>query len=306
MNTELVKYDAACTALAEARTTDEVKLIRDKAEAMRAYARQAKNKRMEVDAAEIRLRAERRLGELIKLQKETVGLAQGKRTDLVPEAHHVGKPTLADAGIDKKLSSRAQKLAAVPDDKFEETLGEWRERIEFENERVTTSLLLAGGHRTIGTGENEWYTPSQYLEAARRVMGSIDLDPASTPSANERVKALRFFTKDDDGLSKDWSGNVWLNPPYSQPLIQQFVEKLVSENFNQAILLTHNFTDTKWFHLAASACSAICLTRGRIKFVNETEDKASPTCGQAFFYFGDRRNEFTAEFRNTGLIVGVV
>src|SRR5690606_23443592 len=71
--TSLTKYDAACRALAEAKATDEVKSVRDKAEAMRVYAHQAKNRQLEIDAAEIRIRAERRLGELIVEQKETVG-----------------------------------------------------------------------------------------------------------------------------------------------------------------------------------------------------------------------------------------
>ncbi len=53
-------------------------------------------------------------------------LAQDERTDLVPQGNHVDLPTLAEAGIDKKLSSRAQKLAAVPEDQFEGMLGEWR------------------------------------------------------------------------------------------------------------------------------------------------------------------------------------
>ncbi len=89
---------------------------------MRAYARQAKNRELEVDATEMGFRAERRLGELIQTQKETVGLAKpgpkiGSKTD--PNY----QPTLADAGISKKLSSRAQKMAAVPEDKFEGMLG---------------------------------------------------------------------------------------------------------------------------------------------------------------------------------------
>ena len=56
----------------------------------------------------------RRLGELIRAQKETVGLAQGRRSDLLPNGKEVHRPTLKEAGIDHKLSSRAQKLAAVP------------------------------------------------------------------------------------------------------------------------------------------------------------------------------------------------
>jgi N6-adenosine-specific RNA methylase IME4 len=144
----LVKYEAACQALAVAKTVDEAKDIHDKAEAMRAYARQAKNKVLEVDAAEIRMRAERRLGELIKAQKETVGLnkgAQGLGTaDKVQSQRGTAPPTLAEAGIDKKLSSRAQKLAAVPEDRFEDMVGDWRGRVEQETERVTVSLLREG------------------------------------------------------------------------------------------------------------------------------------------------------------------
>ena len=70
---------------------------------------------------------ERRLGEMIRAQKESVGLADGG--DAQRTRFHKGtesRPTLADAGIDKKLSSRAQKLAAVPEEKFESMLGEWR------------------------------------------------------------------------------------------------------------------------------------------------------------------------------------
>ncbi len=133
----LIRYEAARRALIEAKSVDEVKDIRDKAEAMRAYAHQAKNRQLEVDAAEIRMRAERRLGELIVAQKETVGLNTGTAGKGRPslgganeEPPKDTRPTLAEAGIDKKLSSRAQKLAAVPKDEFEGLLSQWRERAE--------------------------------------------------------------------------------------------------------------------------------------------------------------------------------
>lgn len=87
------------------------------------------------------MRAERRLGEPIAAQKETVGLNAGARgigKSGVPPKH----PTLSDAGIDKKLSSRAQKLAAVPEDRFEGMLGEWRapNRLTFLGKRRTPTL----------------------------------------------------------------------------------------------------------------------------------------------------------------------
>ena len=70
--TALIKYEAACLALAECKAVDEVKSWVDKAAAMHAYGRMAKDKTLEVDAAEIRIRAERRLGELIAAQKASL------------------------------------------------------------------------------------------------------------------------------------------------------------------------------------------------------------------------------------------
>src|SRR6266446_1690845 len=108
---ELTRYDAACVALAAAKSIDEVKNVRDIAMAMKLYARQAKNKDLEADAFEVRKRAEHRLGEMLATQKATVGLATGgqpyqQRKSTGTRAEPVAwppAPTLAEAGIDKKL-----------------------------------------------------------------------------------------------------------------------------------------------------------------------------------------------------------
>jgi phage N-6-adenine-methyltransferase len=161
-------------------------------------------------------------------------------------------------------------------------------------------------HRAQGTGENEWYTPAQYLDAARELLGGFDIDPATSDAAQARVKAAQWFTKDDDGLAQEWKGKVWLNPPYSQPLIHQFVAKLVEEveagNVTEAVMLTHNYTDTGWFHLAERAASNICFTRGRIRFEGADGSFASPTQGQAFFYFGPRGGAFRQAFQQWGFV----
>ena len=162
-------------------------------------------------------------------------------------------------------------------------------------------------HRAQGTGENEWYTPEQYIEAARELLGEIDVDPASSELAQKTVKAGRFFTIEDNGLEKEWNGKVWLNPPYAQPAIQDFIRKTVAEfeagRMSEGVVLTHNYTDTKWFHIAAKAASAICFTRGRIGFLSPEGKKAAPTQGQAFFYFGSRREDFADSFCGFGFVM---
>lgn len=147
MSTALIRYDEACQAIARAKTVDVAAKIRNSAEAMRAYAKVAKNRELEIDAAEIRIRAERRIGELIVGQRRTVGLAKGKRTDLGSSSTQVDdRPTLAEAGIDKNLANRARRLEAV--ELFEELIAEWRARLDRDRDRVTTNLLREGDRET--------------------------------------------------------------------------------------------------------------------------------------------------------------
>lgn len=157
------------------------------------------------------------------------------------------------------------------------------------------------------TGDEESYTPAKYIESARKVLGVIDLDPASNTQAQETVKASTYYTIEDDGLTKDWSGKVWMNPPYTARIINKFMDKIidgyVSGNITEAIVLTNNNTDTTWFHEGAAVASAICFTAGRISFYKEDGERSSPTNGQLFFYFGNDINKFKNEFSQHGLVM---
>src|SRR5688500_5052704 len=109
---------------------------------MRHYAKQMKNKQLEIDATEIRIRAERRWGQLYKEGQELGIIARHARPIKVDLDDLYQNPlTLESLGVTKDQSSRAQKLASVPEATFEGMLGEWRERVNRENERVTVNLL---------------------------------------------------------------------------------------------------------------------------------------------------------------------
>jgi hypothetical protein len=198
MTGELVKYSAACSALAACVRVDEAKGIRDKAEAMRVYAQQANNRELEISAAEIRLRAEYRLGELIKAQKETVGLNAGSRGAGRPvkkggsakAAPKDTRPKLADVGISQKLSMRSQRLAGQTPTQFARRLLAWRQQAEASAERVSVDLMR-----------------DQDKKAARakreRVMGGLQLAMPKGKAGVLYVDVPRKFIRHSDVTGMD-------------------------------------------------------------------------------------------------------
>jgi len=135
-------------------------------------------------------------------------------------------PTYSASCVERYLSI-ASELAKIPDPEVRTQV--WQQVNEeaiTENIPVTAKFIqqvandeVRYNHRAQGTGDNEWYTPTVYVEAARQVLGEIELDPASSEIAQRVVQAVDYFTIDLDGLKQPWFGKVWLNPPYAQPAI---------------------------------------------------------------------------------------
>jgi N6-adenosine-specific RNA methylase IME4 len=145
----LVRYDAACRALAEAKAVDEVKNILDVAVAMAAYARQAKNRDLEADAVAIRMRATRRIDELRRAQAQTVGLATGGEhggragIDGVRKTPSIVRPTLAMQGIGKNLAKQARVLGALSDSEFEQAVADARDAAARVFRNVVNAATIA-------------------------------------------------------------------------------------------------------------------------------------------------------------------
>lgn len=161
-------------------------------------------------------------------------------------------------------------------------------------------------HQQITSSESvEWYTPPQYVEAAREVMGGIDLDPATCDVANEKVKAETYYTQADDGLAKEWAGRVWMNPPYGKACAA-FIAKLLQDyeagRVQEAVILVNsNSNDTEWFRPLWD--HTLCFSYGRVNFWNEEEQENGPTHGSCFVYLGKNTEAFKAAFGRFGAVV---
>lgn len=149
----------------------------------------------------------------------------------------------------------------------------------------------------------EWYTPAPIVEAARQLMGGIDLDPASCEQANEVVQATRFYTAADDGLKQPWSGKVFLNPPGGRGQVKAFWSKLTehwrNREVEQAIWIGYSLEQLQtlqgcmpWSPLDFS----ICVPKRRISFESPGRTPKSPTHANYIAFIPPHRAEMSGAF----------
>lgn len=317
MSDDIIKHDPLLPSLARAnailleayqqRDAKTAKEVRDQAQAVRVYLARRNNSREAKNmAGEIEVRAEYTLGRILREMREA-----GERRDRDDgKSEQVSRgatpaPSLADLGITRDLSSKAQRLSAVTPQVLERAIATAKEGGEVTPTAVRRSAI--GAHVGHSSGENEWYTPPEHIEAARKTMGAIDLDPASTAEANRVVGAATFYDEAADGLTRPWKGRVWMNPPYAQPLVAQFCSKLVGAysagTVTEAAVLVNNATETAWFQELAEEATAVCFPRGRVRFWAPDRKSAAPLQGQAILYFGKQPSRFVEEFSTFGIVL---
>lgn len=148
---------------------------------------------------------------------------------------------------------------------------------------------------------DEHGTPHFLVEAAREVMGAIDLDPMSNLEAQEIIQAQRFYTKEDDGLTKPWIGRIWLNPAFS--LADEAVAKLIEACevglATDAILLIKATPETKRHQ--SLAAYPFCELNKRVKFIAESNKDQAPFA-TLIFYLGNNFPKFREVFSQFGNI----
>lgn len=142
----------------------------------------------------------------------------------------------------------------------------------------------------------ERYSPSPVVEAARALMGGIDLDPASCAMANRTVRAARYITREEDGLAQEWHGRVWLNPPggkyrdkagKSRGLVPAFWRRLLEEmragRVSEAVWLGYSLEqlatlqgDGGWPRGPLWHAAGVCVCRARLEFLEPREGELDP------------------------------
>lgn len=196
--------------------------------------------------------------------------------------------------------------------------------------RLPTREWFITKGKPFGSGEFEWYTPRWVYERCRHIMGSIDLDPASSPQAVAmKNQAKRIFTQKDNALKQDWgkAGNVFINPPYTLKASEEgatffdknkkvkkkesgaraFLNKLLATDYKQAILLVLEDSGTSYGQtLWQSLANCVFIPSGRLHFVYKGQSKKKSTTRSSLI-FGVNVDElkFWLAFKDYGSVVTI-
>jgi hypothetical protein len=195
----LEHLDQAKRALLAATSIDDVRDIRDKAAAIERYMRQRDDSREAQNAAaELKLRAERRLGELLAKTEERAKKGR-PGTKMLHDATFSGAPPkLAELGIERTQSHRWQKLACVPEEQFENFISETKNA----GGEITTAAAMRMAPQSQRAAEPKAPSPKAFddLEEGRRLLSRLGDEFARWPAEHWRefARVAKHFVNDVD------------------------------------------------------------------------------------------------------------
>jgi phage N-6-adenine-methyltransferase len=115
------------------------------------------------------------------------------------------------------------------------------------------------------SSSDEWETPREFFDAVNAAF-HFDLDVCAT---NGNTKCKRYFTKEEDGLSREWQGTCWMNPPYGRE-ISLWVRKAYESSLEAGtvvVCLLPARTDTAWWHdYVIAHAKRVYFVKGRLRF----------------------------------------
>jgi phage N-6-adenine-methyltransferase len=157
---------------------------------------------------------------------------------------------------------------------------------------------------TCQAGENERGTPKWFIRKLMdAVGGKFDVDASTHPDTEPFPIADTRFTKSDDGLSQDWFGDVWLNPPYSN--LDDWLAKAHTEaqtdRVTRVITLLPANTSTQWFHRHAAKADFLCCVEGRLSFLGDGSDSSAPFAS-ILLLFGSPNEAILRAFDDLGAV----
>lgn len=247
-------------------------------------------------------RENRRLGEF-----EVCCLCESKR---IRGKKHPKSITVKSLGQIALKPTRSQREVFWED--VEKSLSECNISIEIRASiEATIAQKVRRGRNPHGDADAcvEWYTPKFYIELVRRVLGKINLDPATNTLAQRWIEAEVFYTAEIDGFIQRWFGKIYLNPPYGkeQPggrkapdWLERAIEAYESGEIDEAIILL-NRTGAAWYKKLLKRVNALCEVEKRIAFIDATgEQQSSPRYYNDFIYLGKNDSVFKRVFSEIG------
>jgi hypothetical protein len=145
----------------------------------------------------------------------------------------------------------------------------------------------------------DWYTPPWIFE---RMGVEFDLDPCQPMNPIEWIPAKSRYTIEDDGLTSDWYGRVWLNPPYGKQTPDWLAKMDLHRN---GIALVFARTDCGWFHNSIAKADAILFMKGRVRFVDglcATKGSGAGS-GSMLVAWGDENVKVLETMKDIGFLV---